>query len=442
MKIAELFIALGFKVEGSDQVDKVDQKLNKAEISALGLLAGVTALNAAFYAFMQRGVQAAIGLDRFARSSNVALGALQRMQAAGARSNVAASAIAEGLRLIERTRAEISLGNVDASSPWFLLGVDPRQDPVKVVNDLREALARLDPVLQRTLATRMGFSDEFLYFLQQKKTIGSLFVSPQDVARLTALGGAWRAFSFDLSVVATKFASVFSEWLMRIVGNLEKAVKLLSRFVDWLNSSSLAAGAVRSVLYAVVLLLGLLGIGLTGVVSLLAVLKGLLIAIQLIPIVAFGTAVAAVLALMAGALIGIILLIQDFWTQVEGGKSLFDWNQNLILTVKNVDRLARSIRSLIDLWDGLKSNSDFARIFSKSLNSEAALYASGAGFVRDFANWNWRKGGGGGGSVTNHTSVEINVDGAQDPVATGREVGWSVRREVSDAMGAMPIPVN
>ncbi len=442
MKIAEFFIALGFKVEGDGQaLQKVDRNLNKAEVSALGLLAAVGAVNAAFYAMMNRAVDAAVALDAWGKATGLATDQVQRLEYGAARANVAAGTISNAIKAIQKTRNEIALGNVDASSPWFLLGIDPRQDPIKVIEQLRVALSQMDPSLARTMTQRMGFSDEMLYLLQQKQKFGTLFVTREEIDRLTQLGGAWRAFLFNLSTIATKFAATFADQLARIVNWLERGTTLLDRFVRWLTSGTTAANAFRNVLFAIVVLLGFAGIALAAVVTLLGILKGVLIAIQLIPIVASLSALVAVIAIMAAALVGLILLVEDFWTQIDGGKSLFDWNQNLVLTVRNVERLAGAIQQVMDLWHQLKGDTNFAKAFGVESGKMLLEYGSGYGFAKDFVNWNWRKGGSGGGT-TNQTNVEINVDGARDPVTTGREVGRAVGREISDALGTAPLPTN
>lgn len=443
MKIAELFVALGFKVEGGDTLQKVDQGMNRANVSALGLLAAVTAVNAAFYVMMNRAVNAAVGLDRFDRSSNVSTERLQKMQYGAARVNVAAGAIADGIKLVEKTRAEISLGNVDATSPWFLLGIDPRQDPIKVLEQFRQALAGMDPALQRSMATRAGFSDDMLYLFQQKEQFGSIFVTQDEIDKLARLGGVWKGFLFNVSVASTKFAASFADGLQRVFMHLDRVVLLFAKFTQWLNSSASGASALRTGLMFIVLLLGLAMGALTGVVFLLGLLKAALIAIQLIPIVAALSALVAVVALVAAGIVFLILMIQDFWTAIDGGKSLFNWNENLLLSVKNVERLAKAMEWVRDtatqVASGLKNIIGHSRGYGFGPLGEA-LFGNPDGYKDKIARPSM--GGRVGGGTNNNAKVEVYVDGARDPVTTGREVGKSVGRELSDALGMAPIPIN
>ncbi len=443
MKIAELFISLGFKVDGGDTLQRVDQGMNRANVSALGLLTAVTAVNAAFYVMMNRAVDAAVGLDRWQRSTGGQVDTLQRLQYGAARANVAAATIADGIKQIQKTRAEISLGNVDASSPWFLLGIDPRQDPLKVIEQLRKALAGMDPALQRTMTSRMGFSDDMLYLLQQKQQFGSIFVSQDEIEKLTRLGGAWKGFLFNVNVVATKFAASFAEGLQRIFMHLERVVLLFEKFTRWLNSGTSGANALRTVLGLIVIFLGLAMVALTGVVFLLGLLKAALIAIQLIPIVASLTALVAVLALMAAGIVFLILMIQDFWTAIDGGKSLFNWNENLLISVKNVERLARAMEWVRDTVSAagaaMKRHFGNDRGYGFGALGEA-IFGNPDGYKDRLARP--AMAGRSGGGTNNNAKVDIHVDGARDPVTTGREVGRHVGRELSDAFAMAPLPTN
>lgn len=443
MKIAELFVALGFKVEGGDKLQQVDRNLGQAAVKATSLLVAITAVNAAFYVMMNRAIDSAVGLDRWQRATGRQVETLQRMQYGAEKANTAASTISEAILNIQKTRAEISLGNAEASQPWFLLGLDPRQDPFVVLEKLRTALKGMDPALQRDITHKMGFGEDLLYMLQQNQTVGRVFISQEEIDKLTKLGGAWRTFLFTASTAMNRFAASFAPSLAKVLGYLERIGVAFNNFTTWLNGTSLAADTLRTALFFIVAALGVAAVLLTGVVGLLGALKAVLIAIQLIPIVAALGAIVAVIGLMIGALVGLVLLIQDFWTQIEGGKSLFDWNENLLLSVRNVERLAKAMEWVIEtaskMGAAVKRHLSNDRGYGFGGLGEA-IFGNPAGYRDSLARP--RNIAGGGGSTTNTASVEINVNGAGDPVMVGRETGRTVGREISDAMGMAPLPTN
>lgn len=432
MKVAELFVSLGFQIEGRQELETVDRNLGRAELSALALLAAVAAVNAAFLAMMNRAVDAAVGLDMFAKTTGESTQELQQWQAMAAKSNVSATAVTEAIKNIQHVRSEIALGNVDASSPWFLLGIDPRQDPIKVLGRLKDAIKDLDPAIARNLIGRMGFGDDILYLLKQNKSLGSLFVNDRDRDRLTSLGGAWKNFLFNLTTSATSFSATFASGLERIVEFLNRGVMLLDRFVGWLNSGTSAANTMKTGLIGLVALVGVLGVALAGIAAILGVIKAITLALELSPIGIALTAILLVVGGLALALAALILLIEDFWTQASGGKSRYDWNENLILSIRNVERLAKAFEWVI---------ANQAKIKDWSLNFNP--FIPGAGAISGWLNGPSVKPQGFPGARGDTTvDVDIHVDGSQDPVTTGREVGKSVKREISDAFGAMALPTN
>ncbi len=99
------------------------------------------------------------------------------------------------------------------------------------------------------------------------------------------------------------------------------------------------ATALRWALFGVVVILGVLFFALTAIVAVLgaAIVAMKILTIASIPLLAAIAPIVIVLSLMAAALAGVVVLFQDFWTQIEGGKSAFDWNDNLLFTVKNVE---------------------------------------------------------------------------------------------------------
>lgn len=418
MKIADFFIALGFDIKGAPEVEKTDQAVQKLELSSLKLLAVTTGLNAAFYAMVKNGVEAGITLQRFALTTGLSGEELQQWSVRAARGNVAAAQLATAIGTIQKARASIAFGNAEAAAPWMLLGIDPRQDPFKVLEALRQQVARLDPAIARQKLSEMGFGDDIMFLLKQPGAFGAgrldrrLVISDEESKRLAGLGAAWKEFLFTLGQVGARFSAQFAEPLAAVLAQLTKALILVGRFVDYLERASAGATGFK---YAVL--------------ALLVVLGGLNAAIGLLILGPVGVFV-GLLGIMAVAFGGLILLVQDFWVQCRGGKSAFDWNENLIFTVKNVERLARAIEWAIGKFRELKAWND-AHTFTLF---DPANPTAGPHWGRSAAP------AGNVGTISQTNAITNNINGAGDPHAVGREVGRSTARQVSDAFGQMPLP--
>ncbi len=424
MKIADFFISLGFDIKGAPEVAKTEQSVAKLELSSVKLLAVTTGLNAAFYTMIRTAVDAGVALQRFALTTGLPVDQLQQFQLAAARGNVQASQLAIAIGAIQKARAQIAFGNAEAAAPWMLLGIDPRQDPFKVLEQLRQQVLKLDPAIARQKLGEMGFSEDVLFLLRQPgfgrgALDRRLTISDEESKRLAALGGAWKELLFLFGQAGARFASQFAEPLAAVLKQLSQGLLLIGRFVDWLDRGSAGATAFKY-----------------GVLALVTVLTGLNLALGLLILGPAG-AIVALLGIMAALFGGLVLLIQDFWVAARGGKSAFDWNDGLILTIKNVDRLARAIEWFITKWDAAAAKIRAgAGAFGWAADILGAATPGGAGpLVGRIAG---AIAGDTNANQTNH--INVNVQGGNDPHNTGREVGRGAARQISDAFGQMPLP--
>lgn len=426
MKIADFFIALGFDIKGAPDVDKAQQSVQKLELGSIKLLAVVGGLNAAFYAMMTKAVEAGTALQKFALTTGLSTDELQKWELAAAKGNVAAGEMTNAIGAIQKARAAIAFGNAEAAAPWMLLGIDPRQDPFKVLEQLRLQVLKLDPAIAKQKLSEMGFGDNMLYLMKQPgfgqrgANDQRMIINPEEQERLSKLGAAWKEFLLTVDRVLTKFAaSAFAETLTEIVKQLTGAVKVLGAFANWLEKGSDLAWIVTGALIA--LAVAMTGIGLAAGVLMLG---------------PFGVFAATIL-IMAAALGTLVFLIQDFWVACRGGKSAFDWNDNLILSVKNVEALSLAITVLLDTWDRLviavKSGKGVLNLLGdigRAAQGDASGLVGAALMDKNsLTNQNIQ---------TNHINVTVPAGG--DAHATGHEVGKGASRQISDAFGQLPLP--
>lgn len=422
MKIADFFVALGFDVRGGGkELEEADRGIAGLERRSLGLLAGVTALNAAWYGLLATASSLGVGLQRFTALTGQSASELQRWQFAAARGNVEAKSIVEAIEAIQRARTAIAFGNAEAAAPWMLLGLDPRKDPFAVLDQLREKIKSLDPAIARNVLGRMGLSEDLLFLFRQPgfglRQERGIVVSAEESRRMAGLAAAWSQFLLTLRAVGTRFAAQFAEPLAESLKALQHALVLGGKFVDWVDRGSRGATAFRYV-----------------ILGLVVALTGLNIVAGLLALGPFGIFV-GYLGTMATLLASLVLLVQDFWTACKGGKSAFNWNEDLILTVANVERLARAIQWVIDLWGEIKRDPiRMGKVF-RDFDVEAMKYVSGYGFLRDFSKWNWP------GAPASMAGANISQSFNFGPGFSGSasDVGRTTKRAVSDAMAQTPL---
>ena len=172
-----------------------------------------------------------------------------------------------------------------------------------------------------------------------------------------------------------------------------------------------------------------LGAALAAFAGLLTLTTAAMAALSLatMPITVALASIAALVAVVVAAFVGLILILQDFTTAATGGKSVFDWSDGLLLTIKNVERLATAIEKLIALKGLLSATADrtnFGLGAQLLLNPFEFVGRLGLAAMRNAS------------TVTQTNNVKVMVDGAQSPEQTAK----AVATEVEQAAYAMPLP--
>lgn len=431
MKIAELFVALGFDVKGKDQIVTVEQTLGKAEGRALGLLAGVTALNAAFYAMVYTASQAAVSLLKFSTVTGESSDELQRWQREAAGFNVTGEEVRSTFVGINKQIADIKLGQGNIA-PFQFFGLSINQSGFDVVKKLAEQIKTMDPAIARTMAAQLGISDNMFQFLRQSnvdltKFNQQLILTGQEQKNLVALNRSWQEILFSLGALKNRFAASFAEPLEKVARVVKMAINVMAEFIDWLGRGTPAANFVKWALLGLVAVLGAAAVALAALTTALTFLLGAvkLLALGLVPLLAELAPLLLVIGLIGGALLALILLINDFWGAIDGKESLFDWNEGLLLTIKNVERLAKAIEWVISLGDKFRlvgtyaAPGGFNEMLGDYLSSTVHPTVKGTASTK----------------VTQTANIGVHIDGAGDPAAVARQTGKSVKQAVNEAFG-------
>lgn len=436
MKIAELFVALGFDIKGDDTLHKVERNLAKAEGAAVTLLAGVASLNLAFYAMISSAAEAAVSLQKFESSTGLSSEELQRWQLAAKKAGIEGDEMVKTLTALQTAQKNVMLGQGDFS-PFQFFGLSVSQDPFAQLKTLHEKFQTMDPAFARIMAGRLGISENLFQWLRRDNLEldqfnQKLLLTTAQQKNLWNLNKAWQDVLFTLSAIKNKLSEAFAEPLAAALRILKQFLLLAADFIEWLNGTSVAANITKTALLFIVAALGLL---LAGLSALSVALGAVLIAVKLLALGLAPLAVAAapfllVVGLMLAGIATLVLLIDDFWTACRGGKSALDWNEDLILTVKNVERMAHAIEWVITQLDRLKK----ATTEHKGLSFLSNLLLPGSGlFLPAMA------GDKGGGATTVHqeNNTKIHIDGAGDPKAVAGEAKYQWEKSISDTASVL-----
>lgn len=435
MKIGELFIALGFKVEGQAQFDDAQRGLKDAAASAAKLTLVVNAANLALLAMVDSAVKFGQSLRIFEQTTGGSADELQRWSQAAQIAGVDAASLKGGVMALLDARNAFALGEPQNVGAWQLLGVDPRQDPFAVLDALRSRLAQSrDPNLMRALLGRVGL-EGVMPVLQLNPAEFSRFrkeltVTPEQVDRLVALNREWQRLRIGVAAFKNELAAALAPALAVAARGLEVLANMLARFTTWLNSGTTGARTMRVVLGTAAVVLLALGAAIAivttrlgALLALSSVLSPALLALAgpLAGILFYATAIVAVIG-------GLALVIDDIITSLTGGKAVTRTIGEWLAGFKAVQLV---IGEIWREWDqfvrGLKT-------------AEAAGGFIGRVLVGQYAALIPSNQGAGQAQVTQHNEVKIQVDGARSPEATGAQVGRSVRDEIAAASRQAPVP--
>ena len=476
MKIAELFVELGFVAKGDDKLVEFDKSLTRIAGDAAVVLGSLAAVTASMAALVHETMRATVEFKAFDLQTGLSADNLRAWQHFGAANDVGGEEIASTIKGIQTAAAEIKLGRGNVA-PWQLLGISPQTDPFEVLEQLRQKAKELPPDIARVIMAQMGISDNVFQMLRQTNTEFAkirrqYLLTKQEQANIVGLNRAWKEMLFSISATRDRLVSAFAPALRGIVGILKAVLDQGARLIDWLNGTSWAAQWLRNGI--IVLVLGFVALTIAGGLLASAIgaasiaMKGFLLFAT--PAMGMITAVTAGLAALAAIIAATVLLYQDLWVSASGGKSLFPFASPIAEGL----RLQAVLEELIGLFAKLTGRQKEADFWFKRADQdrEAAWKVSHPGEKtppasefkiqnqRDPAsNMLWEFGfvkgliaaytssaatpptpaGAHTSSVRQENNVQIHVNGGDTPNETGQAVAGSVKAELIAAAYQLPI---
>lgn len=328
MKIADLVASIGFDFNNKNLL------LFKA-----GLLGATTLL----MKFSSEVVKATVSLDNLEKRTGINPDFVKQWEIVASQSNVAIGSIAEAIDTISKAKGDLLAGEGNITA-WSLLGVDPTQNPEKVFNDIIEQIGKIEDLSLRTKRlSDLGLDPQLVNLIgKTNKNIDglnkSLLTTTKERGNLLKLSNSIKSLVIVFGALKEKFVAnaepvrIFFDLIKRV---LEITFKITDAIFGFGN--------------AIKILTGLF----------------LVFTARMFPIVSLIT--------------GILLVIEDVWTYLEGGESVLgrviEWFNSLgvfgklaflsifisLLSVfKPLFSLLTSLRKMLVLFHLLKITNPFA----------------------------------------------------------------------------------
>ncbi len=154
MKIADLFARIGLKTD-EGKARSFDRTLGGVKLSMIAVATAAVAVTRSIRSITDEAFNAAAGFKQFESETGASIEGLQRWQSVAQATNNSAQAVLASVKAIAENQAAIRLGQGNISG-YQLIGIDPRQDPFEILEELREKTQGLSQAMKRNVLSQIG----------------------------------------------------------------------------------------------------------------------------------------------------------------------------------------------------------------------------------------------------------------------------------------------
>jgi hypothetical protein len=351
MNIGELIFALGFKSVGKDVVKNFEKqvtnltnveadanstrqqgiKISDTMASKMGqfgqILSNVkfqiAATASALVYFVKSASDAAVQVDKVQALTGLSSGTIQRLGAMAAQTGMNIGDLTGAVQNLQRESVNIQLGRGGNMGAYQFLGIDPHEDPLKILDQVAKKLKTMPIALGTTMARDLGFSDDLIYFLKNADNLApvsdEVILSDKEIKRLKQFNFYFNRIFDQSKRVMQQFAVVLAPIAEGVLFFFEKMGNMFTGVSQKLAKFSTS---VRP---------------------------------YLLPLIVMGAALFAAFMPVTAAFIAIAAVLEDLWTFVNGGDSLFgrmfNWLTDINARLKDLIHFYIQLRKLMTIGD-------------------------------------------------------------------------------------------
>ena len=321
MNIAELFARIGLKTD-EDKAKSFSRAMTTVKVGLIATTAVAAGTALAIRKITGEAMDAAVAFKQFETETGASAQELQKWQAVALQTNQSAESVSSAIKAITSNQEKIKLGQGDISG-YQILGIDPRQDPFKILEDLRTKTKGLSEGMKKNILSQIGVGAGMLQTLNlSNKEFDEMagrawIISPKAVKTLTetksAMDMAGKAISYMKAQIAVglspqikKITKQFQEWMKvnekGIVEGFKKGFKYLTMFIKAVYNAGAAINHIVS--------------GTIGWEYAMYGLVGAILAMN----AAFS---ASPIGLIIAGIIILVAVLDDLYSYSQGNESLF-----------------------------------------------------------------------------------------------------------------------
>jgi hypothetical protein len=348
--IAKLFARIGLQAD----TKQGESFLNQLKNMKIGL--GVASISAAAFVLTLKNItneafNSALSLKKFNLETGASTDELQKWMSVADEVSGSGQAVAESIKAITSNQEKIKLGQGNISG-YQLLGINPNNDPFKILEQLRQKTSGLNQAMKKNVMEQMGVSKDLIGVLeltndQFDAMAKRAFIVPEEALRDIDKARAStmelkNALDYFKSMLTAKLApsiikinKLIVEWIRN---NKDGLIKDIKKVFDWITK--FVGAIVNAVIMIDKIIKGTIGWG-NAMLILVGVIAILNAALIFSPLGAF---IAGIVLLVA--------VLDDLWVYSQGGDSMIGMllakNEGMKEFVKNMADLARALRDVIN----------------------------------------------------------------------------------------------
>lgn len=468
MTIADLFARIGLKTD-EEKAKSFSRAMNGAKTTMVAATVAATAVSVAITKISSDAVKAAVSLKQFNAETGASTTELQKWQAVAEQTNQSAQVVDSAVRAIAANQEKIKLGQ-GTIKPYQLLGIDPREDPFEVLEQLREKTVDLSDAMRKNILQEMGVGSGLIQTLSLSReefdsmASRAFIISPAAIETITKMKSsvdlANRGINYMKAQITVGLSPQIEALTKKVVEFLKANEKgLIQGFQQAFKWSSKFVGAIINTISAIDWAVS----GTIGWRNAIVLLAG-----------AFGilnsTLLLSPIGLITAGIILLIAVLDDLYIYSTGGKSMFGKLMNtfpeleekmfgFLDKLKEVKELFKAfstgdemaIDSILDQWGKL---GDFIQAVIEGIETLQAIQlsrenveeaVSTIGTSRDLSTGErmkqaWEQtldfiptmlGLKEPGNQTNN--ITQNVYGTDDPIATGNAAARQLQSSINAA---------
>lgn len=322
MTIAELFARIGVKAD-TPKVLQFQKAMDTAKSTVITTTGDIVRFVGEVQKLTKEVFNSAAALKQFEAETGASSQELQKWQAVAEQTNNSAESVTSAIKSIVSNQEKIKLGQGNISG-FQLLGIDPRQDPFKILDSLREKTTGLTQGMKKNILAQMGIGAGLIQVLELsndkfQELSENAFIIPQgaidmmDKAR-GSMAGVSRAVEFLKSLIAAELSPGIQEMNENIVewikNNKEGVIRTVKTAFEWIRKITGAIFNAGRMINDVV----------EKTIGWETAIKGLLVILALLN----AGIIASPIGLLIAGLLLLVAVLDDLYVYSQGkGKSLF-----------------------------------------------------------------------------------------------------------------------